>query len=186
MYFGSWAVSPVKNKMLKFPKKFGGSPENYYLCIVKKKNEKKYKLIIQKVMTKESEKKLNEIIGFIRSNGYKETNVERYGKNCTLYTVEFKDYGGKVCVLNNGKQIGNSVNLELPLFASHHIFDSSISPLESIVVSYNDENDYPSVSFYGNEKDIPACNLFYDSILNRYSGISDDRIEQIHNILKNI
>ena len=40
MYLGSWTVSPVKNKMLNFPKKFGGFPENYYLCIVKKKNEK--------------------------------------------------------------------------------------------------------------------------------------------------
>ena len=137
-------------------------------------------------MTKESEKKLNEIIDFIRSNGCTEINVERYGKNCTQYTIEFKDYGGKVCVLNNGKKIGNSVNLKLPLFASHHIFNSSISPLERIVVSYNDEKDYPYVFFYGHENDIPACNLFYDSSLNRYSGISDDRIEQIYNILKNI
>ena len=137
-------------------------------------------------MTKESEKKLNEIIDFIKSNGYKDTNVERYGKNCTQYTIEFKDYNGKVCVLNNGKQIGNSVNLELPLFASHHIFNSSISPLKRIVVSYNDKNNYPYVFFYGHENDIPACNLFYDSSLNRHSGISDDRIEQIYNILKNI
>lgn len=39
--------------MLNFPKKIGGFPENYYLYIVKKKNEKKYKLIIQKVMENE-------------------------------------------------------------------------------------------------------------------------------------
>ena len=141
-------------------------------------------------MTKEISKKLNEIITFVVNNGHKENEVEHCGiTSCTEYSILFKEYNGKVCIFSDEKtQIGNPVHAELPIFATHHIFDSELSELSKIVVFYENEKiEPPHIEFHAvADKDLPCCRVYIDSDTKEYKGISDDRIDSIYYILTNI
>lgn len=137
-------------------------------------------------MTQENVKRFEEIIQFIVNNGGRGIE-EKWDKMYTNFTVIFKNYNGKVCVFaDDYVQIGGPVLLDLPEFASHHIFNSEISPLSKIEVSYCADDKYPHISIYAEAEDTPCCRLYYDDETKNYCGLADDRVEKIYNILKNL
>ena len=124
------------------------------------------------------------VASFIKAHGKTSVRTDEFRGKLTSFvkyeiSITHSPFGDVNVVTKDGT-VPTTVKKEL-LYCSQHIRFSTIVPLSKITLEIDTDDEYETMSFYG-DTEVPLCNLWKKDL----SRVSDDRLADLVEVFDSI